>query len=273
MMDGVESSNYKLFRDCFASPLIEKSAQERSGKIKRGRGIGSKKSAIRGPVILPQEPNDAEELAEFIDVGLSHRALDCLETDYLKYIASESFSSLPPNLRTLTYSTWLNDSSLQSVYTVPLAPKIASSLINPLPLAVNDSLISYSLLPPATSLEEFFTPVLHAYLTTLTTPPPAPSLTRNLATECEICSRSWIPLTYHHLIPKDVHPKAVKRGWHHEDQLQNVAWICRACHSFVHRAASNEELAREWFTVERLLERDDVKAFAAWVGRVRWKAS
>jgi hypothetical protein len=39
----------------------------------------------------------------------------------------------------------------------------------------------------------------------------------------------------------------------------------------VHRAASNEELAREWFTVERLLEREDIRAFAAWVGRVRWK--
>lgn len=98
-------------------------------------------------------------------------------------------------------------------------------------------------------------------------------MTRDLATGCEICLRSWIPLTYHHLIPKDVHAKALKRGWHHEDQLQNVAWICRACHSFVHRAASNEELAKEWFTVERLLEREDVRAFATWVGKVRWKAS
>jgi hypothetical protein len=75
MMDGVGSSNYKLFRDCFASPLIEKSAQEPSSKIKRGRGNGRKKSALGDPVILPQEPNDAEELAEFIDVGLSYRRL------------------------------------------------------------------------------------------------------------------------------------------------------------------------------------------------------
>jgi hypothetical protein len=33
-----------------------------------------------------------------------------------------------------------------------------------------------------------------------------------------------------------------------------------------------EELAREWYTVEGLLEREDVRAFAGWVGRVRWKA-
>lgn len=172
----------------------------------------------------------------------------------------------------MNYTEWLNDSALQ-IYTPPLKSQIASSLLNLLPPSINDSLVSYNFLPPHTTLEEFLTPVVNAYLTTLTTPPPPPSISRNLATECEICSRSWIPLTYHHLIPKDVHTKAVKRGWHHEDQLQNVAWICRACHSFVHRIASNDELAREWYTIERLLEREDVRAFAAWVGRVRWKAS
>jgi hypothetical protein len=41
---------------------------------------------------------------------------------------------------------------------------------------------------------------------------------------------------------------------------------------FVHRVATNEELAREWYTVERLVEREDVIAFTNWVGGVRWKA-
>jgi hypothetical protein len=40
----------------------------------------------------------------------------------------------------------------------------------------------------------------------------------------------------------------------------------------VHRVATNEELARDWYTVERLEEREDVIAFANWVGGVRWKA-
>ena len=57
-----------------------------------------------------------------------------------------------------------------------------------------------------------------------------------------------------------------------EDQLESVAWLCRACHSFVHRVAGLEELATEFFTVERLLGREDVSAFAGWVGNVRWKA-
>ena len=43
--------------------------------------------------------------------------------------------------------------------------------------------MSYNILPPYTTLEEFLTPVLDAYFTTLTTAPPPPSMTRNLATE------------------------------------------------------------------------------------------
>jgi DNA polymerase sigma len=69
-----------------------------------------------------------------------------------------------------------------------------------------------------------------------------------------------------------MHQKVLKRGWHTEDQLGNIAWLCRACHSFVHRVATNEELARDWYTVERLEEREDVIAFANWIGGVRWKA-
>lgn len=63
----------------------------------------------------------------------------------------------------------------------------------------------------------------------------------------------------------------MKRGWHEEWELNKVAWLCRACHSFVHRAASNEELAKTLYSVELLAEREDVQAFVGWIGRVRWK--
>lgn len=68
-----------------------------------------------------------------------------------------------------------------------------------------------------------------------------------------------------------MHAKVLKRGWHREYQLNNVAWLCRACHSLVHRVATNEELAKEYHSVELLMQRDDVEKFAGWVGRVRWK--
>jgi hypothetical protein len=40
----------------------------------------------------------------------------------------------------------------------------------------------------------------------------------------------------------------------------------------VHRVASLEELAKEWYTVEKLMEREDVRRFGEWVGKVRWKS-
>jgi lambda repressor-like predicted transcriptional regulator len=70
------------------------------------------------------------------------------------------------------------------------------------------------------------------------------------------------------MIPRAVHAKVLKRGWHTEDQLEKVAWLCRACHSFVHRVASNEELAKEFYSVERLLGKKDVVKFAGWVGKL-----
>ncbi|KAH6615677.1 hypothetical protein B0J18DRAFT_437920 [Chaetomium sp. MPI-SDFR-AT-0129] len=122
---------------------------------------------------------------------------------------------------------------------------------------------------------EFLAPILTAYLTTATSPPPPPRSTKATAmstTGCEICGRDWLNLGYHHLIPRMVHAKVVKRGWHRADELQNVAWLCGACHRFVHRFRGHEELAREFYTVERLLGAEEVRRFAEWVGRVRWMA-
>jgi len=139
-----------------------------------------------------------------------------------------------------------------------------------IPGSVHDSLEAYGLIePPKSDLQSFISPVIAAYIGAATSPPPKWIATKTSA--CEICDRDWINLTYHHLIPRGVHAKVLKRGWHDEQQLNSVAWLCRACHSFVHRMASNEELAKEYYTVERICEREDVQKFANWIGTVRWK--
>jgi hypothetical protein len=138
-------------------------------------------------------------------------------------------------------------------------------LRNTLPVSIADSLAAYSTLDPNTLVST----VLSSYIASTTAPPPVWVNTR--ASACEICEREWVPLTYHHLIPRSTHEKALKRGWHEEWELNKVAWLCGACHRCVHRVATNEELAREWHSVEKLREREDVRRFAAWVGEVRWK--
>ncbi|OKL59109.1 hypothetical protein UA08_05598 [Talaromyces atroroseus] len=117
------------------------------------------------------------------------------------------------------------------------------TLAAPIPVSVAESLSVYAILPESLDLTAaFLRPVLTDYITSVTSGPPVWASTRTES--CEICERDWIPLSYHHLIPREVHAKVLKRGWHDEWQLNSVAWLCRACHSFVHRMASNEELAR-----------------------------
>jgi hypothetical protein len=159
---------------------------------------------------------------------------------------------------------------LSNKYQEP-SPSVLESLMAAIPVSVSESLSVYGMIPePLDLASNFLRPIITDYIASVTTGPPSWASTRTDA--CEICDRDWIPLSYHHLIPREVHAKVLKRGWHEEWMLNSVAWLCRACHSFVHRMASNEELAREYYTVERILERDDVQDWAKWVRRVRWKA-
>lgn len=252
--------NSDQFRDILSSALIQKIRKQNKGRgnkqRKRGKPANAGTAAVSNGEAAPEA--DAEELSEFSE-----------------YIASVVFDNLPPELQTITHRIWADSSDLQEKYALPLTSNdISEEITTTLDPEISDSLTTYGILtPPAEDITTFLAPILTTYLTTIATPPPAPSSTRSKTTECEICGRDWVPLTYHHLIPRLVHAKALKRGWvGREEDLQAVAWLCRACHSFVHGFAGHEELARDYYTVERLLEREEVRAFAAWVGRVRWKA-
>lgn len=187
-----------------------------------------------------------------------------------QYLAEELFLSLPASLRTLSYAATQNSPSTAEQYSLPLSPSLLTTLTTSLPPSTLDSLETYHI-ASTQSLENFLSRILTPYVSTLTLPPPAYAPTVQ-ASACELCLRAHIPLTYHHLIPRQMHEKAVKRGWCEAWEVRKVAWLCRACHTFVHSVEGNEGLAREYASVERLREREDVRRFAKWVGGVRWKA-
>lgn len=273
-----DNQNFALFRDCLSTTLLRPdpntNGSNNEPKRRRKRRLREKELTYHHnhhhegpppPSSGGADPaRDAEELADFID-----------------YLASEIFESLSPELQELDYRTWRDSEGLQSDFSLPLtktSPGLVS-LSEALPPSVQETLRTYNLIAPdptvdspphlPPTVEAFLIPVLTAYLTPLTTPPPASTTTRTDA--CELCDRSWIPLSYHHLIPRFVHEKAVRRGWHRREDLQNVAWLCGACHRFVHQFKTHEELARDYYTVERLLEEEEVQRWAAWVGKLRWK--
>lgn len=253
-------SNYETFRDCLSDIVIQQlaSASTVPKRKKRGTRSGRKNGLVpqNGSAAGEQEnSNDAEDLGDFID-----------------YLASEIYYSLPQDLQDISYGSIQNDADLSAIYTPPLTATTLDNLATHLLPSTLDSLHVYGLLSDPEDLNRtILDPLFTAYTTASTTAPSSfTPLTRGTA--CEICARDWIPLTYHHLIPRSTHARMLKRGWHEEWQLNAVAWLCRACHSMVHRLEGNEELARNWYTVERLLEREEVRKFAAWVGGVRWKA-
>lgn len=173
-------------------------------------------------------------------------------------------------MRRLSYGDVQSDARLADKYSLPLDTAVYQGLLWVLPLSVQDSLTSFGILAESTDLPRLLEPVFSSYIEGSIAAPPE-FVPASRATECEICGREHLPLTYHHLIPRAVHAKAVKRGWHADWELNKVAWLCRACHSFVHRLASNEELAKDWYSVDLLLDREDVQKWATWVSRIRWK--
>jgi len=78
--------------------------------------------------------------------------------------------------------------------------------------------------------------------------------------ECEMCQRD-LKLTFHHLIPKDKHPTFLGKRLPNGVEGEPTRWflnkygvmICRQCHNTVHSIASNEVLALQYNSLQKLL--------------------
>lgn len=83
---------------------------------------------------------------------------------------------------------------------------------------------------------------------------------------CELCARAGLALTRHHLIPRSRHNKArTQRHFSRTAMSDEIAMLCRPCHSQIHRIFDNHELANYYHTIERLQAHSEVKKFINWV--------
>ena len=134
--------------------------------------------------------------------------------DFTSYLAEEIWPALPIPLREATYET--RDK----------VPDVDDLPLETVPTSFSDTLVSCGLVdadePDAAAT--FLRRVLKEHVAEACAAPPVWSKTRT--SECEICERA-VPLTYHHLIPREVHDKARKKKWHPEAMLNSVAWLCR----------------------------------------------
>lgn len=73
---------------------------------------------------------------------------------------------------------------------------------------------------------------------------------------CALCGRDVRALTEHHLVPRS----KGKKG-----QALPTVLICSACHRQLHVLFTNEELARDFNTLEKLRENEAVRRFVKWI--------
>lgn len=154
----------------------------------------------------------------------------------MQYLAEEIYANLPEQLRTISYGGIKDDTQLAERFALPSDRDIVIQIVEALPPDISDSFCSYGLIEDPSDLERFLDPVLNSYVTIATAAPPeyTPEITASRPDGCEICGREQLQLTYHHLIPRQIHDKALKRGWHKEWQLNKVCWLVSPISSLFH---------------------------------------
>lgn len=78
----------------------------------------------------------------------------------------------------------------------------------------------------------------------------------NAGAGCAMCERP-MNLTAHHLIPRTMHAKYAKKGYASEF-LNTCIMICRQCHSKIHSTEDEKTLAREYNTLEKIMQHPDI---------------
>ncbi|MGA9289945.1 MAG: HNH endonuclease [Anaerobacillus sp.] len=71
---------------------------------------------------------------------------------------------------------------------------------------------------------------------------------------CELCGRSDVKCTVHHLTPKE-------QG----GTFEPTAVLCVACHKQIHAIYSNHELASRLDSIQKLKEDDKIRRFLKWI--------
>lgn len=86
---------------------------------------------------------------------------------------------------------------------------------------------------------------------------------KSIPESCVLCKR-YLKLTFHHLVPKLMH----KRRWVKEQftpqQLHDGIWVCKSCHTAIHRFIDHGTLAKSFHTVEQLQGHSDLAKFVRW---------
>ncbi|MBT2659939.1 HNH endonuclease [Bacillus sp. ISL-45] len=71
---------------------------------------------------------------------------------------------------------------------------------------------------------------------------------------CELCGRQDVEVTIHHLVPKEL-----------GGTFMPTADLCIPCHKQIHALFTNDELAADLNTIERLRSHPELGKFLKWI--------
>ncbi|MET3543314.1 molybdenum-dependent DNA-binding transcriptional regulator ModE [Pontibacter aydingkolensis] len=71
---------------------------------------------------------------------------------------------------------------------------------------------------------------------------------------CELCRREVQDLSRHHLVPRE-----------EGGRYGATAELCQPCHSTIHLNISNQELARQYNSIEALQNAEPLQKYLKWV--------
>jgi hypothetical protein len=87
---------------------------------------------------------------------------------------------------------------------------------------------------------------------------------------CELCGRSPIDLTFHHLIPVTLHKNQWFKARFTRAELRMGLNICLLCHDGIHSLIPEKELGRKYNTRENLLSHERLTIHVKWVARQKY---
>ena len=89
---------------------------------------------------------------------------------------------------------------------------------------------------------------------------------------CCMCERDYLPLTEHHLWPREVQTKLIKRGLMAQADRGQKILICRQCHNAVHKTFDNKQLALDYHSLEALLGDAAIQKWVAYARKQKPRA-
>ena len=81
---------------------------------------------------------------------------------------------------------------------------------------------------------------------------------------CELCEQEVEKTTKHHLIPRTTHRNKWFKKNYTKEQMHTTVDLCKPCHKEIHRQVPEKEMGRDYNSLEKLKNQENIQKFLIW---------